>query len=714
MGSHTNPLLFAVAKSKNSRSGFCPAVLAAAIATSFGLAAAESEGAFDGETLVVSGSRIEQKLEDVAGSVTVVTAQDIEQLMMTSLERLFRYEPGISTTGNGAQPQTITVRGVGGNRLVYIKDGRRSNDGYAGGGGFIVGRGYLDTSTVAQVEVAKGAASSLYGSDGLGGIVVITTKDPEDYLRGDDRYLAVSIDHQGTADELGFDVAGAMNTGKWAFSGALSQRDGHEVQNFTNSLPGYDANSQAALIKAVYAVDSHQSVKLTLDHFQQELEQVITADINETVDDDRNTAFSVDYHNSAKTGLWDTLDAQLYYSQYEQNSDQVRFSTRGYTDFNDYQFQQDIVGVRLVLSKHFAGANLSHALVYGLDYDQYDTTRPRWKTRQLADGSIDFSRQAQAAFPGAETVLAGLFVQDNIALPQLNLSLVLGGRLDFYDMKPKEDALYDSSNIVAIDETAFSPKVGLIYNVSDALTVYGQYVAGFKIQPHDQAYQSHGVEPFYQILPNSDLEAEESQTIELGIRYHNNALSIELSGYHSDFEHFIESTLVGMEDTFIPGVTKQLFQYQNLDNTTIKGLEASASWGVADNWELSANMAWAKGENEDTGQPLTSISPLQGNLLIKTQWQDWDFTGALRFARSMTDVPVDAQGQKLIQSSGYGVVDVYGQYQGDNWQLRIGVENLLDKEYVPYESIAGQPAGSDIAQYTQASRALNLNLAYQF
>lgn len=118
--------------------------------------------------IVVSGSRFEQKLEDVTGSVTVITEQDIERQLAVDLQTMFKYDPSISSTGSGAGAQTLTVRGVGGNRVVFIKDGRRTNDGYAGGGGYLVGRNYFDVAGVKQVEVAKGAASSLYGSDALG------------------------------------------------------------------------------------------------------------------------------------------------------------------------------------------------------------------------------------------------------------------------------------------------------------------------------------------------------------------------------------------------------------------------------------------------------------------------------------------------------------------------------------------------------------------
>ncbi|BDX05271.1 TonB-dependent hemoglobin/transferrin/lactoferrin family receptor [Planctobacterium marinum] len=675
---------------------------------------AEEADAFEGETMVISGSRIEQKLEDTAGSVSVVTAEDINQFMMTDLKSLFRYEPGISTSGSGAQPQTLTVRGVGGNRLVYIKDGRRSNDGYAGGGGFIVGRGYFNTDTVQQIEVAKGAASSLYGSDGLGGIVVITTKDPEDYLQGDSYFLGAGLGYDGAADELRLDFTGAVETGKWALSAAVSHTDGSEVQNYQETLPGYESSSDALLFKAVRQLAAQQSLKFTLDIFEQEVDQVIIQGANETRDSDQSHAFSVDYHNENTTALWDSLDLQAYFSQYEQRSDQVLASTRGYTDYNDYRFEQDIWGLRAVFSKSFTSGAVSHQLVYGVDHDKYDTFRPRIKTRVLNDGSTEFSDEPQKAFPGADTSLTGVFMQDNISWTDSPWSMVVGGRVDFFDMQPKQDSLYDGDELKAIDETAFSPKVGFVLDASEQTALYVQYVEGFKIPPHDQAYQSHGVEPVYQILPNSDLESEESQTLEAGVRFNNNDLAMEINGFYSEFDNFIESTLIGIEDTFIPGLSKQLFQYQNIDQTRIKGIEMSVGQNLSAELDWTVNLAWAEGKNQDTGQALTSISPLQGNILVNYSWNNWQFSNAIRVAKGMTDVPQDSEGNDLIRSNGFAVWDMYATYYGDNWQLNAGVENLFDKEYVRYENIAGLAADADTEQFSETGRAFNVRLSYQF
>lgn len=687
-------------------------LLALSITSAFANAE-EAADAFDGEIMVVTGSRVEQKLEDVIGSVSVITDAQIERLMVTNLDEMFRYDPSITTTGNGASPQAVNVRGIGGNRLVYIKDGRRVNDSYAGGTGLIVGRNNFDVQDIKQVEVAKGAASSLYGSDGLGGIVVVSTKDPLDYLNGEDSYLRLGAGYVGNSEQTNINLAAAKDLGQWQTSITAIQRQGGEVQNFDESLPGFDADSTALTLKAQRALSQTSGVKFTLDWFSQDTDQVIAAQTNEVHNQDTNWAVSADYFAEVDTALFDRWQAQVYFSRYEQDGEAI-VPSRGNIDENDYDFNQDIFGVRALFNKSIVSGDTSHALVYGLDYDVFDTTRPRFKTRTAADGTITFTNQPQPTFPGADTTMAGIFLQDTIDFASSNLSIVLGGRLDYYSLEAKEDELYDSALMEDISETAFSPKVALRYQFNDNWQSYVQYVQGFKIPPHDQAYQSHGVEPFYRILPNPDLDSEESQSYEIGLRYNSDMISANVAVFKAEFDNFIESTLIGTEPTFIPGVSTSIFQYQNLESVTIDGIELGVTLYPTDQLSIVTQAAYIDGENDENGQALESLNPLQGSVLATYDFEQFTLTAAWRLARSMSDVPTDNDGNNLAESSGYGVVDLFGQFELNNWVVTARVDNLLDKEYIPYQSIAGQTPDTDFNQFTQPGRTFSIGASYTF
>lgn len=669
------------------------------------------------EIIVVSGSRTEEKLEDVAGALSVVDAETIDVQVSNNLADVFRYDPSISSTGRQGQAQTLSVRGIGGNRVVYIKDGRRLNDAYAGGGGFLVGKGYLDTSQVQQVEVAKAAASPLYGSDGLGGVVVISTPDPDNLLQGNDSALALSAGFDSVADERKIGVQGAKQFMESNAMLQLTLRDGEETQNFEESLPGYEYDSVSALAKWAFDVGQNDELKFTLDYFKQTNEQNL-AETNKSTDEDKQTAFSIDYSVNHSNAIADTQHWQLFVNDYQQNSDQVAAGsgrTGPYVDYNDYSFEQTILGARWQATKAIKAETLQHNLVYGFDADYYDTERPRYKTRVAADGSLMQDNEPQKAFPGAETWLTGLFLQDNIQFNNLPLKLIAGARLDYYRMTPNDNTLYDMSQLADINETSLSPKLAAIYTLDSGIRGYLQYAEGFKIPPHDQAYQNHGIEPIYAILPNPDLKPESSQSLEAGFKFANDTTRWNLAAYYSEYDDFIETSVVGTSPTVIPGMQRIEYQYVNKDAVTIKGFEASLTHWLTDFIRVDSAMAYVTGRNDETNEYLTSISPVAGNLSLSYNADQWYLRGILNAVSSMDDVPTAAEGSSPnMQTPGYTTIDLLAGVTLGHWQVNLSAQNLTDKYYVPYQNVAGLSADTPLEQYSQPGRSFAIQAEYQF
>lgn len=695
-------------------------ISAAVLTASCSFLAKAEEAQFEkhSEVIVVTGSRIEQKLVDVAGSVNVVTEQEIERELAVDLNSAFKYQTGITTSGSTGEAQALNIRGIGGNRVVYIKDGRRINDAYVGGTGLLIGRGYFDIDNVQQIEVAKGAASSLYGSDALGGIVVISTKDPSDYLANDTSYAQLGLGYYGVNSEQSLSATYAQKVGEMnATSIQFTRRDGKETQNYQENLPGFDYTSNAVLLKSEFDISDNERLLATFDYFDQDTEQVIASKINETTDQNESLSVSLAFDSASATAFYDNLKAQVYFTDFEQVSEQLRANdgsrsrTGPYTDYNDYRFEQSILGARVVLDKRLEVGGLNHQLVYGFDYDSYETARPRFKTRISAQGNKLLDKEGQKTFPGADTSMLGIYVQDNITLIPDSLELNAGIRVDRYDMTPKKDALYDSKEFSDITETALSPKLGIVYSFSDNLNLVAQYARGFKIPPHDLAYQSHGVEPFYQILPNSDLKPETSDSLEFGVKGDFESHGFTITVFNTKFEDFIGNKVVRVEPSRIPNMPpKTYYQYQNINEVEIKGLETSYRVWVNDNVSFDTGLTFLNGKDKQTNTYLSSISPLNGFIKARYEQGDWSVTGAFKFAKRMTKIPSN----DMVQTSGWGTVDIFAGYDFGLVKLNAGVFNLFDKAYTPYESVAGQAADANLMQFTQPGRNVAINAKVTF
>jgi outer membrane cobalamin receptor len=128
------------------------------------------------ETIVVVNTGNPRPIRDVVGTVTVVDRADAESLVATSPASLWRYVPGIEVESGGSRfpAQSLSIRGIGGNRVMMEVDGIPVQDRFVVGSFADAGRSLTDVDFIERIEVLHGPASSLYGSSAIGGVVSVT------------------------------------------------------------------------------------------------------------------------------------------------------------------------------------------------------------------------------------------------------------------------------------------------------------------------------------------------------------------------------------------------------------------------------------------------------------------------------------------------------------------------------------------------------------
>src|SRR5688500_2169972 len=185
--------------------------------------AAEGAGEVTVDPLTVLGSRTEKLASEVPATVSIITAEELEDRLAADIRDIVKLEPGVSvrssptrfgaalgTTGRDGNA-AINIRGLEGNRVLIQLDGVRVPDGFTFGAQS-VGRGdYSDLDLMKSVEILRGPASALYGSDGLAGAVSFTTKDPSDFLHGDGAVLGGRMRsfYSSADDSVGATIVGA-------------------------------------------------------------------------------------------------------------------------------------------------------------------------------------------------------------------------------------------------------------------------------------------------------------------------------------------------------------------------------------------------------------------------------------------------------------------------------------------------------------------------
>ena len=130
------------------------------------------------ETLVVTASRSEEKIENVPARISVIDEKTIEQNPLLNISDVIQRDPSIyiKQSGGLGQISEISLRGAKSVHTLVLKDGARLNSQNELAPLYPA---FLDTTDVQQVEILKGPASVQYGSDAIGGVVQLISKKPE-------------------------------------------------------------------------------------------------------------------------------------------------------------------------------------------------------------------------------------------------------------------------------------------------------------------------------------------------------------------------------------------------------------------------------------------------------------------------------------------------------------------------------------------------------
>lgn len=150
---------------------------------------AEDVQEYDLDAMVVTATRTMKQIQEVPSSVSVVTAKDIEERNVTSVQEALQYMPGVymDQTAQGG----ISLRGFGSTNVLVLVDGVQMNDTYQGAVNF----NSIPVENIERIEVVRGAGSSIYGGHAVGGVINITTKEAKAGTHIDAQYPMAVIRH---------------------------------------------------------------------------------------------------------------------------------------------------------------------------------------------------------------------------------------------------------------------------------------------------------------------------------------------------------------------------------------------------------------------------------------------------------------------------------------------------------------------------------------
>ncbi|RYM73604.1 TonB-dependent receptor domain-containing protein [Serratia liquefaciens] len=618
-------------------------------------------------------------IENKSGTITTITAQDMQNKGGNDFGSIMRYEPLISATGvsggsssgkSGFDRSGYTgynIRGLESNRVGLDVDGipqpdatGRSYVSRAGLNTFGIGRDYIDPYMYGQVEIESGATSIERSNTSIGGAVSFLPKSADQYLSPTKQtYFGYQSDYDSSNRSWHNGITAAAGDEQLRGVFVYSRRDGQETRNNSGTHQAYPANwhTNALMASGIWQPNDEHKLTGTVDYYDK---------TNHTHYDSWNSAGSAilgtaqQQSNTRRWGVslkdeWtpyndfvDTLTSKVYYQQTQAHDNTYMPTSTGsmervYSDYNVNTY-----GFETQIAKTWG----RHTLSGGLNARLTDTERP---FREEPAPSA-FTAIMQPESDSRSYVLGG-YVQDRIQfdLDGHGFAVVPGVRVAHQSTKPQNlsslttgstvlteselETLYGKSNT----DTQVLPSLSFQYNLTPTLMSYLQYKRGAQFPNASQLYgswnlgSSYAGTAQYALIGNADLNTETSNNLEWGVKGEVvEGVTLRTSLFYNTYKNFIAYTRyqrASSPDKFanVPSNIYTIYQAENRDKAYIYGGEISTrlnfgTWfeqanGLSANFALGYNQGKSKSSySGDKYVDIDSVAPMKA--IVGVAWDD--------------------------------------------------------------------------------------------
>ena len=706
------------------------------------------------DAVTVSATLRPAPLQETPGTVSVIDDVTIEERLVADFADLVKYEPGVYVENNVTRLglNGFNIRGIGGNRVLTQVDGVQTAEQFAFGP-FSVHQAGLDVDALKSVEIVRSANSALYGSDALGGVVSLFTKDPADYLRGRRFHLGAKTTWDGRGNELSGQVSLAAGTDRIQGSLFTSVNRGHEIRNRglvtttddTRTAPNpQNVTGSQLLAKLVVTASPDNVLRTTVEVYDTRVEtewfsdraQIALGSLRyDTLDSD-----AVDTQDRLRISLDHTLAGRgldhLSWRVHGQANDTSQTIDRDRLTLVDgalvptlrhgtLDYEQAGYGGSAQIRERLPGPRDGILLTAGGSYtaDTFDILRDRTETfvGNSAPVPTDLIFPTKY-FPESTVVEAGVYVQAELLLGRV--TLVPGLRYDHYTLDADQrDPIYVASlspEAADFADAAVSPKVGAAVRLNEILTLHAQYAAGFRAPPYSAINTGFtSLRIGFTTLPNPDLRAERSDNLELGLRVSFDRASLGATVFSNWYTDFIEIKSLGEN----PRTRLLEFRSENLEAATIRGLELRAEAYLSDSVILRGSYARIEGVEvlQDAATaalaestPLGSVAPNEGVVGLRYARPSgrWGQEVSVRLVESAAG----RHDEDFFEPDGYAVVDLVGFLSlAESLTFRFGVLNLTGAKYFEWWNVRGRLANdAAIDRYSSPGLSVIGSLGYDW
>lgn len=574
--------------------------------------------------VTVTATRTKKDTLEIPKAVSVLDRKKIVEKAPNNITELLTELPGVDMNGVGANQSRPIIRGFRGQRILLMEDGIRMNNSRRQQD-FGEIPALVDISEVDRVEVVRGPASVLYGSDAIGGVINIITRIPQydpgtSKLHGSLGYRYSSADKQnkgmatlnGNIGKLGIVLSGNYRNAKDYSAPAGTFGNISLTDDVTVTDTG--VKDGGINVRLTYSFSNQNQISFKYEYYN--ADNAGFGFIEPELYDPGATRIQIRYPMQ---------EVQKYTVKYENR--RLGFALADYIDFTAFyldnvrELQNDIfvpfnipmlpnAGVSIVTENYtdvsttgfrleFNKAAKNQTITYGVDFFQDDSDNTDTITTQMIGfGPPHPSIDNTPRTPNAQYRSLGVFIQDDISL-MARTSLILGLRYQNVNAKTKATPGLEGEPLADSTDQTVVGTANLLFKITDDLRLVLSVGRGFRspnlierffngITPEGSGFQSR----------NTGLKAETSLNVDVGFKFRRKNVHLEATFFNNVIRDGIRLTSTGNEVNGMPE-----YQNINVDKLRMQGIEALGRLFFKFGLSAMANVTYIK--SKDLGNPET-------------------------------------------------------------------------------------------------------------
>jgi vitamin B12 transporter len=604
----------------------------------------ENEDSFD--EIVVVANRAPEPLSKIGNSVTVLNEDAIRESQKTIVSDLLVQTPGVTfaRTGGVGQPTSIFIRGAESDQTVVVIDGVQLNDPSTTGGGFNFAN--LLTSDISRIEILRGAQSTLYGSQAMGGVINIVSAEPV-------RPFGAGVTVEGGSHDTGYVTAN------------LGGKDGALLWRLSGNWYGTSGISAFDERLGAKELDASQ-IGGGSGHLRYDFTPDLTVDVR-------------GYYTRARTDF-DGYDTPTFtfgddheYGKTSQALGYAGFTLKSSDRFtNRVAFQYTNTETRNYDPNAPANeGSPSTETFYGIGRNEREEYQGTWEITSRVQAVFGAQHERSSIRTDSPAYdYFGPMPLDNHATIDSGYVQLQGGVLPGLTLTAGER--YDRHNVYGGHSTG---AVAAAWTLNDAKTILrSSFSQGFKAPSLYQLYSNFG---------NSALRPETAESWDAGIEQHAWDRRLQLAATY--FQSYSRELIEFFEcSTAVPCPNPSGGYYANIARAAAHGVELQATVNPTGRLTLAANYTLTDTEDKSPGSPTYGQELLRrpkhaANVSLTYRWSPaLSASAAARYAGPS----FDNNGSGQVVLGGYSLVDLKISYAlRDRFELYGRVENVADRHY---------------------------------